>query len=166
MMDVTPIWGLPLLFAGQAHKEIAHNEALVLIDALLLGRVESASAAMPPEEATPGQCWIVADGALGAWEGQSGSLACWTEGAWRFVPARAGFAVTVADERLTRVHDGSQWRAGPIRPDGFYIGDEKVVGERQAAIAAPSGGSVIDAQARSTIAAILGSLRSHGLIVA
>lgn len=165
-MDVTPIWGLPLLFAGQAHKEIAHNEALVLIDALLLGRVESASATMPPEGPAPGQCWIVAAGALGAWEGQSGSLACWTEGGWRFVPARAGLAVTVADEGLTRVHDGSQWRAGPIRPDGIYLDGEKVVATRQPPISDPAGGSVIDAEARSTIAAILDRLRSHGLIVA
>ena len=88
-MDATPRWGLPLLFAGQAHKELAHNEALVLIDALLHGRVESAAINAPPKDPAPGQCWIVA-----------------------------------------------------------------------------AGGSVIDAEARSTIAAILDRLGSHGLIVA
>ncbi|WP_300397292.1 DUF2793 domain-containing protein [uncultured Sphingobium sp.] len=165
-MDATPRWGLPLLFAGQAHKELAHNEALVLIDALLHGRVESAAINAPPKDPAPGQCWIVANAGQGAWEGRSGSVACWTDGGWRFLTPHAGFAVAVADEGLTRMHDGSQWRAGPIRPDGIYLGEERVVAQRQPPIAAPAGGSVIDAEARSTIAAILDRLGSHGLIVA
>ena len=82
-MDATPRWGLPLLFAGQAHKELAHNEALVLIDALLHGRVESAAINAPPEDPAPGQCWIVANAGQGAWEGRSGSVACWTDGGSR-----------------------------------------------------------------------------------
>ena len=32
-MDGTPRWALPFLFAGQAQKEMFHNEALVRIDA-------------------------------------------------------------------------------------------------------------------------------------
>jgi hypothetical protein len=39
-----------------------------------------------------------------------------------------------------------------------------VVSERQDAIAAPSGGSSIDAEARGVISDILGALRAHGLI--
>ena len=57
-MDATPRWGLPLLFAGQAQKEIFHNEALMLVDALLHGRVESADLGAPPtdpDSLTPAQ---------------------------------------------------------------------------------------------------------------
>jgi hypothetical protein len=39
-----------------------------------------------------------------------------------------------------------------------------VVGPRQAAVAAPSGGTVIDAESRTALVAILAALRAHGLI--
>jgi hypothetical protein len=39
-----------------------------------------------------------------------------------------------------------------------------VVGASAAAIASPSSGSVVDAEARGAIDAILGALRQHGLI--
>lgn len=91
-MDGTARWALPLLFAGQAQKEITHNEALVLIDALLHARVESADLASPPGTPLVGQCWIVADGATGDWAGKMGAIALWTEGGWRFVPPSAGLA--------------------------------------------------------------------------
>jgi hypothetical protein len=51
-----------------------------------------------------------------------------------------------------------------VRADALLINDEQVIGPRAAAIASPSGGTVIDSEARSTIDAILGALRQHGLI--
>lgn len=163
-MDMTPRWALPLLFAGQAQKEVFHNEALTLIDALLHGRVESADIATPPASPVVGQCWIVAAGASGAWAGQAGKVACWSEGGWRFLAPRAGVRVDVADRGHALRHDGTAWRDGAVRGDGLYLDGNRVVTARQAAIAAPSGGAVIDAQARSTIATILAALRAHGLI--
>jgi hypothetical protein len=38
-----------------------------------------------------------------------------------------------------------------------------VVGARQPAIAAPAGGTTIDAEARNAVAALLAVLKSHGL---
>lgn len=166
MMDKTPRWALPMLFAGQAQKEIFHNEALTLIDALLHGRAQSADVAVPPSAPEPGQCWVVADGASGAWEDHEGDIACWTEGGWRFLMPKAGLFIDLADRGHAIFHDGSQWRDGAIRNDGLYVEDERVVSERQAAIAAPFGGATIDAEARATIAAILATLRAHGLIAA
>jgi hypothetical protein len=46
----------------------------------------------------------------------------------------------------------------------FYVDYEQVVGNRQAAISAPSGGSTVDAEARTAIGSILAALRTHGLI--
>jgi hypothetical protein len=40
----------------------------------------------------------------------------------------------------------------------------QLVGARGTAISAPTGGAVIDVQARAAISAILSSLRTHGLI--
>lgn len=163
-MDGTTRWALPLLFAGQAQKEIHHNEALVLIDALLHGQVESADLAAPPDAPDTGQCWIVAAGASGDWAGQAGAMALWTEGGWRFIAARAGLHVDVADRNHALFYDEFEWRAGQIRDDGIYMDNEKVVGARMAAVATPSGGAVIDDEARFSVAAILTVLRHHGLI--
>jgi hypothetical protein len=44
------------------------------------------------------------------------------------------------------------------------IGGVDVVGARRAAIPDPTGGTVVDSQARAAIGAILGTLRGHGLI--
>ncbi|WP_088184324.1 DUF2793 domain-containing protein [Sphingobium sp. Z007] len=163
-MDETPRWALPLLFAGQAQKEIFHNEALMLVDALLHGRVESADLSAPPGAPTEGQCWIVAAGASGAWTGQVDAVALWTAGGWRFIAARTGLRVVVADRNHALFYDGTIWRADVIRSDGVYLDEQRVVGMRRAAIATPSGGSVIDVEARSTLADVLAALRGHGLI--
>jgi hypothetical protein len=48
------------LQAGQAQKELTHNEALALIDMLLHAQVESMTVATPPGGAVVGQCWVVA----------------------------------------------------------------------------------------------------------
>lgn len=55
--------------------------------------------------------------------------------------------------------------AGPVDSDTEYrVGGIKVVGEQQAAITAPTGGSTTDAQSRTAINAIILALQAHGLI--
>ncbi len=164
MIDVTPRWALPQLFAGQAQKEVFHNEALARIDMLLHGYAESADIAGPPVSPVAGQCWIVAAGASGAWSGQEGSVACWTEGGWRFAAPRAGLSLWVDDRGHAMQHDGAGWGDAALREDGLYVSGTRVVCDRQAAIADPSGGTTIDGEARGVVVAILSVLRTHGLI--
>ncbi|WP_313807012.1 DUF2793 domain-containing protein [Sphingobium sp.] len=165
-MDATMRWVLPQIFAGQAQKELFHNEALTRIDMLLHGAVESADEGTPPVSPAVGECWIVAADASGAWEGQDGGLACWTEGGWRFAAPRAGLVLWVADRGHAMEHDGANWRNSAVREDGFYVGGTRVVGPQAGAIASPAGGTTVDTEARSTLAAILSALRAHGLIAA
>lgn len=163
-MDATIRWALPQLFAGQAQKEIFHNEALTQIDMLLHGAVESADEDTPPESPGIGACWIVAADAVGVWEGRDGALACWTGGGWRFAAPRAGLSLWVADRSHAMRHDGESWQNVAVRDDGFYVGEVRVVGAQVSAIADPAGGATADMEARSALAAILGALRAHGLI--
>lgn len=54
---------------------------------------------------------------------------------------------------------------GPVTTDTEYrVDGVKVVGSQGSAIADPTGGSVIDAQARTTLGLILAAIRGHGLI--
>lgn len=163
-LDATPRFGLPFLHAGQAQKEVYHNEALILADCLIHAHAVSAALSAPPASPLPGQCWIVGAGASDAWAGETGSLALWTEGGWRFVAPREGLRVRAGDEGLDYFHNGTGWTKGELRPDGLYISDIRVVGGREPAIAAPSGGSTVDSEARAAILAILNALKNHGLI--
>ena len=162
--DTTPRWALPNLFAGQAQKELFHNEALARIDMLLHGQAESADETAPPLSPEEGQCWIVAAGATGAWLGREGAVACWTGGGWRYAAPRAGLALWVIDRGHLVRFDGSGWEDGALRADGLYVGGVRVAGTRRPAIDNPVGGGSIDSEARSSIAAILSVMRDHGLI--
>lgn len=162
--DATPRWALPNLFAGQAQKELFHNEALARIDMLLHGQAESADENLPPVSPGEGQCWIIAAGATGSWLGRDGSVACWTDGGWRYVEPRAGLSLWVADRGHPMQFDGDGWASGGVRTDGLYVGGLRVVGTRLPAISNPVGGGSIDNEARSSIAAILSAMRDHGLI--
>lgn len=162
--DVTPRWALPQLFAGQAQKELFHNEALARIDMLLHGEVQSADEAVPPAAPDAGMCWIVAAGASDAWAGYDGAVACWTEGGWRFAAPKRGLSLWVADRGHMMRYDGSDWNDDIFRSDGIYIDDLRVISSRKAGITDPAGGATVDGEARTALIAILQRLRSHGLI--
>jgi hypothetical protein len=155
---------LPLMHAGQAQKEIVHNEALTVLDMMVQARAVSADLTAPPTAPAPGQCWIVAPGATGAWSGRGGAIAGWTAGGWRFVAAVEGMRLRVSDRACDMLFAAGAWGDAPIRSDGYYQGGVRVVSARQAAIPAPAGGGMVDAEARVAIDQILAALRAHGLI--
>src|SRR5262245_36298528 len=84
-MDQTARFGLAKLAPGQMQKELYHNEALHLIDMLLSPVVEGPPLVAPPVNPAVGACYLVETGAIGAWSGHDGALACFTDGGWRFV---------------------------------------------------------------------------------
>ena len=51
-----------------------------------------------------------------------------------------------------------------IRGASLLIDGQQVVGPKDSAIESPSGGTVVDSEARAAIDALLGTLRRHGLI--
>jgi hypothetical protein len=59
---------------------------------------------------------------------------------------------------------GGGWQLGVLPAAMLKIGGNQVVGARQPAIAAPTGGSTVDTEARTAVAAILVALKTHGLI--
>lgn len=155
---------LPLIAAGQAQKELSHNEALVLVDAALGAAAESAGINEPPSSPLEGQCWIVGNAPTGAWEGQGRALAIWTAGGWRFITATPGLSVWVEDRQLWAVYQGTEWVIGVVQAARLVVDGQQVVGARGLPISPPVGGGTVDAEARSAIAAIIDRLTEHGLI--
>ncbi|MCW2382535.1 MULTISPECIES: DUF2793 domain-containing protein [unclassified Sphingobium] len=163
-MAQTDRFGLPLLSAGQAQKELTHNEALSLID-IAIGRVvESASLSAPPAAPDLGACWLVGSGATGEWAGCERMIAAWTAAGWRFLAPFEGLHCWKRDTQSGVRFQAGDWREDGLRTDGFYVDGEKVIGSRRPAIANPSGGAPVDSQAREAIISVLDTLRAHGLI--
>jgi len=143
--STSPRFGLPLLHAGQAQKEVFVNEAHALADALLHGAIEGESAA-PPATPADGECWLVAGGASGAWAGHDGAIACRQGGNWLFVAPRDGL-------RLLDRSTGQDMR--------FFAS-----WQIPSPATEPTGGSTVDSEARATLSALLGALRTAGIFPA
>ncbi|MEQ7874830.1 DUF2793 domain-containing protein [Sphingomonas sp. ASV193] len=150
--------------AGQIDKEITHNEALILLDALTDGSLAAGVGAVPPSSPTAGLCYRVGTSATGGWAGMDGKLAISTAGGWRFVTPFEGLQLTEQGSGLAVRYFGGQWESGIERASELRVAGIKVVGARSASIAGPAGGSVVDNEARATVDAILAAMRGHGLI--
>ena len=133
---------LPLLFAGQAQREFYVNEALSRADLLLHCAIEG-EAAVPPPSPQAGQIWLVAPSPTGVFADYAGSLAGWTSDGWLFFLPRDGLRVFDRSKAAFQLYQGS-WRR-QIVPD------------------AATGGTVIDAEARNAIAAVLARLVDAGI---
>lgn len=163
--ETTARLALPLLQAGQAQKELTHNEALALIDIAVQPIVQGVGPNTPPAAPLPGQCWIVGSAPTGAWTGQAEALAGWTAGGWRFAAPLEGMSAwSSADQSLARYRMG-QWEVGMVRAQRLIIAGAPSVGASQPAIAVPSGGSVVDVNARQSISQIIAVLQYHGLVL-
>ena len=163
MSETSPRFDLPFIVPGQAQKELFHNEALLRVDAALHSAAETAPLAAPPANPLPGQSWIVAPTASDEWSGNDNRLANWTESGWRFVDPVEGMVVWNKADRLPLRWSGGAWSGGEVDCSAVRIGGVQVVGSRQPAVPSPSGGTVIDAEARAALAAVIATLMSHGL---
>ncbi|MDR7102801.1 DUF2793 domain-containing protein [Croceicoccus sp. BE223] len=141
--SITPRFELPLLFAAQAQKEFFVNEAHALVDALLhpvvKGLIES-----PPPSPIDGESWIIGANSTGAFADRTDQIATLQSGQWCFAKAVEG--MTVYDSALAKRR---YYRAG------WHVAVD---------VAAPSGGSVQDTQARTSINLIIAALQKAGIV--
>ena len=164
MPEITDRYGLALLSASQAHKEISHNEALLRVDGLLHPSVLGEGLNTPPSSPNLADAWIIGPEPSGAWAQHLNEIALWQAGGWTFIAPQAGCIVWSRADGAHLLYDGARWRgdAWPMR--NVEIGGKTVISHRQPAITLPTTGSVVDVEARSTLGQILFALRSHGLI--
>ena len=149
---------------GQASKEFFHNEALRKVDVAVGAAVDGIGGNAPPASPADGQCFILGAGPTGAWAGHALAIAGYAAGGWRFVEAVAGLTALDNASGQVAVFDGTAWELGTVKGAKLEIAGNQLVGPRLAAIANPSGGATVDAEARTAIVAILGRMRAHGLI--
>ncbi len=162
MTGSTDRYALPLIQTGQAQKDVTHNDAISAIDTLLHLAVEGIAASRPVAPLT-GQCWIIAPGATGWWAGRDGRIAAFTSAGWtEALPGEGCLAWDKASGVFAIFRNGG-WDADhwPVR--ALTVGGFPVLGEPIVGASPPSGGSVIDAEARAAIDTVLTGLKALGL---
>jgi hypothetical protein len=163
-MNVTPRLGLALLSAGQAQKELFHNEALQILDALVAGTVEEPPRASPPASPALGACYLVGASPTGEWAGKPWCIAAFGSGGWRLIAPAEGMTVYVRSASNWAVYRAGGWEMGQVRGSALVLGGQQVVGPRAAAIPSAAGGTTVDSEARQTLDQVLAAMRQHGLI--
>jgi len=164
MAELSHRYALPFIAAGQAQKEITHNEAVVRIDTLLHLSVLSMSLDTPPAAPVPGSAWIVGPTPTDAWAGHAADIASYGEGGWRFVLPVSGCLAWVADLGVFAVRTDAGWLSDAWPARALRIGGNDMLAAVASAIPDASGGATVDAEARAAILSILNVLRYMGLI--
>ena len=109
-MTTTTNFGITLLEASQAQKEITINQALNVLDAAVLGSVVDKDLATPPTSPATNALYIVAGSPTGAWAGKAGCLAYFNQ-VWNFITPTNGARTWVRDESLYYQFNGTSWAA-------------------------------------------------------
>ncbi len=140
--STTSTFALPLLFSGQAQREFFVNQSLSVIDALMQFAVIDIVGTLPQD---PGDadCYIVAAGAAGDWTGKEDQIAIRLAGDWLFIMPHDH--MQVINRATGQKHTFSSGWVAPAEPQ------------------VPTGGSVIDNEARTAIADLIDALRVAGV---
>jgi hypothetical protein len=107
-MANTPRLVLPEIAVSQSSKEVTHNEALVILDALVMPAAEDKDqTSVSVSSASDGDTYIVASSGAGSWASQDGNIAQLDSSAWDFHTPDEGWATYVKDEDLYYMYNAS-----------------------------------------------------------
>lgn len=163
-MATTPDLGWPLIATQQSQPEVTHNQALLLVQALLVGAISQTNT--PPGSPVDGDLYIVGTAPTGAWAGRANKLALRYGGAWQFVPGvnSAGTAIAMgARHEGLRVYSQAL-NALMVWTGSAWVAQYALTAGVQAAIPDATGGSTVDAEARAAVNAVLAALRAVGVV--
>ncbi|MBM3529043.1 MAG: DUF2793 domain-containing protein [Alphaproteobacteria bacterium] len=107
--DTSPNLGLPFYLTKQNEFEVQHNEALLILDALVMLSVLDRDLASPPAEPALGDRYIVASPGTGAFAGKDNRIAQYDVGGWNFYAPQEGWTCYVRDESALLAWDGESW---------------------------------------------------------
>ena len=108
-MSETIHLALPYIMASQAQKHVTHNEALRMLDALVMLSVKDRDLSAPPGSPEEGDRYLVNPAGSGGFTGKDNRIAHYRDGAWSFHMPQAGWLCYVEDDDTTLAFDGSDW---------------------------------------------------------
>lgn len=115
--DTTTNLAMPFILPAQAQKHVIHNEALLVLDAVVQLTIAAATAT-PPASPVAGRCYLVADGAAGEWTGRDGRLAAWQDGAWTYLIPLPGWRAWFEEVGRLKIFDGTNWQEIGLPEEG------------------------------------------------
>lgn len=129
-MANSPRLGLPYLVAGQAQKELSHNDALNDLESLAQISVINRTTSTPPATPSDGDSYIIGASPTGAWAGNANAVASYYSG-WRIKPAKTGWIAYVQAEAVLVIFDGTAWNifkgvvplGSAAAPSYSFVGD-------------------------------------------
>ena len=139
MSNLSALLSLPYIQPAQAQKHVTHNEALRILDALVMLSVASRVLTAPPASPAEGERHIVAAPATGAWAGQEDTVAVHEAGGWLFLAPQPGWRAFVADEGADVRWQGGAWMLAGI-PAGTEVLGINTAGDsvNRLAVSAPA----------------------------
>jgi hypothetical protein len=108
-MTDTPNLGLPYIEAAQAQKHVTHNEALRMLDALVMLSVLDRDLSSPPISPAEGDRYLVKSPGADDFAGMDDRIAHYVDGGWTFHVPHAGWVCYVRDEETLIGFDGEAW---------------------------------------------------------
>jgi hypothetical protein len=133
-MTTTADIGLPLLSSQQEQPEVTHNEALIMMSAMING-VISIGLNTPPGSSTPGDAYVVGTSPNDDWAGRGNAVTVDTGSGWRFIPDRdsSGTIITMGSRQegmrinnrsdgITYRWSGSAWDVDSFLPTSGGVG--------------------------------------------
>jgi hypothetical protein len=108
-MTDTPHLGLPTIEAAQAQKHVTHNEALRVLDTLVMLAVLDRDLSAPPSSPAEGDRYIVKTTGTGAFAGNSNKIAHFADGGWSFYSPQAGWVCYLIDDGTLVAWNGTAW---------------------------------------------------------
>ncbi|SDG36659.1 DUF2793 domain-containing protein [Pelagibacterium luteolum] len=121
-MTTTTRLDLPLMAPEQAQKHVTHNEALLLLDAIVQLRLAEIGRDDPPDNPDEGASYGIGDAPTGAWAGHDGAVASWTLGGWRFATPVEGWLAWDADAGRVCFYRDGDWTGVLDQVDRVGIG--------------------------------------------
>jgi hypothetical protein len=103
--------GLPTIEGAQAQKHVTHNDALGILDALVMLSVIDRDAAAPPGSPEDGDRYLVKAPGSGGFAGKDNQVAHYIGGGWSFHAPAKGWVCYVEDEATLVAWDGGSWQA-------------------------------------------------------
>ena len=83
--------GLPTIEGAQAQKHVTHNEALAVLDALVMLAVIDRDLSAPPGSPAEGDRYLVKSPGSGAFAGRDNDVAHYIDSGWSFYPPQVGW---------------------------------------------------------------------------
>jgi len=100
---------LPLLYSGQAQKEITHNEALNLLDVLVNPVAQEININSPPTDLKTGKLYVIGLEPTGEFKDHKNKIAQRLENSWRFIKPHKWLEVTYSKDGIKYRFTGSNW---------------------------------------------------------